>query len=151
MLGNLARWLRILGFDTAYDPAAADAALVAQAVAEDRLLLTRDRRLVLRRAIRDRHLLLRSQHLGEQLRQVLDELAVTPRPEELFRRCLDCNRPLLEAPREAVRDQVPASVYAAHQRFTRCPACQRIYWPGGHVERTVKRLRRMGILPPAEG
>src|SRR4051794_14253094 len=87
MLGALARWLRMLDLDVAYDPSLDDPALVERAVAEDRVILTRDRRLVERRLARN-HLLIRSESVDEQVRQVIDELGVRPDPERLLCRCL---------------------------------------------------------------
>ena len=145
MLGGLARWLRVLGLDVAYDPALHDPDLVEVTVAEDRLLLTRDRRLVERRLVRDRHLLVRSGVVDEQVAQVLGELGIDPGADELFSRCLRCNRPLAPlAPEEAAR-HVPPYVARTQDRFLRCPVCRRIYWRGTHAERMRRRLRRMGI------
>ena len=71
MLGALARWLRALDLDVAYEPDIDDAELVEKAVAEDRVILTRDRRLTERRLARN-HLLIRSEVVEEQVRQVLE-------------------------------------------------------------------------------
>lgn len=144
MLGGLARWLRVVGLDTAYDPELDDPDLVDRAVAEDRVILTRDRRLVERRRAWN-HLLVRSEVVDEQVAQVLDELAIEPRPERLFTRCLRCNTPLEPLARhEAVRE-VPPYVARTQARFRRCPACGRIYWRATHADRMRRRLRRMGI------
>ncbi|MFP3939677.1 MAG: Mut7-C RNAse domain-containing protein [Thermoanaerobaculia bacterium] len=144
MLGGLARWLRVLGLDTAYDPELDDPDLVDRAVAEDRVILTRDRRLVERRRAWN-HLLVRSEVVDEQVAQVLDELEIEPQPERLFTRCLRCNTPLEPLARhEAVRE-VPPYVARTQARFRRCPACGRIYWRATHADRMRRRLRRMGI------
>lgn len=148
MLGSLARWLRVLGFDVRYDPRLDDGALVERAVAEERLILTRDSRLIRRRRARN-HLFIRSQAVEKQLRQVLEELELRLRPHRVLGRCLRCNEPLFELPPEEARGQVPPYVARTQRRFSRCPACRRIYWRATHVERMHKRLEAMGLgIPP---
>jgi len=144
MLGGLARWLRVLGLDTAYDPSLDDAALVDRSVDEGRTILTRDSRLILRRRAWN-HLFILSEVVDRQVEQVLDELAIAPRPEELFSRCLRCNAPLVEVdPVEAARE-VPPYVARTQTHFRRCPGCRRIFWRATHAERMRRRLRRMGV------
>ena len=145
MLGGLARWLRILGLDTSYDPELDDARLVERAVEEGRLLLTRDRLLVERRAVRDRHLLIRSEVVDEQVVQVLEELGLEPAAGDVFTRCLRCNVRTREVPREEAASEVPPYVARTQERFRRCPSCRRIYWRATHAERMRRRLRRMGV------
>ena len=155
MLGALARWLRVLGVDTAYDPALDDPELVARALAEDRTLLTRDRRLVERRALGGRHLLIASEVVDEQVRQVLDAFALRPDPADLFRRCLRCNAALDPLDPEAARRLVSPFVARTQARFRRCPNCGRLYWRGTHARRMRRRLERMGVVAidgaPGEG
>jgi hypothetical protein len=140
MLGTLAKWLIILGHDVAYFPRIEDADLVALAVLERRTILTRDRRLVQRRAARD-HVLIASQDLPQQVRQVMEERGLRIRRADLFRRCVLCNRPTRPAPRAAVRGAVPPYVYRTKRRFRRCPRCGRIYWRATHVSRMLDALR----------
>lgn len=144
MLGALARWLRVLDLDTAYDPALDDAALVEQAVAEGRTILTRDRKLLERRQARD-HLLIRSDRVPEQLRQVLDDLALRPDPARLFSRCLRCNTPLEPVAAAEARPHVPPFVGSTQQSFRRCPACGRYYWRATHVARMERWLVAAGV------
>jgi len=144
MLGALARWLRVLDFDVAYDPALDDPELVALAVAEGRTILTRDRRLVERRLARD-HLLIRSVQVEEQVRQVLEELGVRPDPDRLLRRCLRCNQPLEPIAAEEARAQVPPYVARPQDEFRVCPECGRLYWRGTHVSRMSRWLERVGL------
>lgn len=144
MLGGLARWLRVLGLDTAYDPALDDPELVDRALAEERVILTRDRRLIERRRARN-HLLVRSEVVDEQVAQVLSDLRVEPDPGALFSRCLRCNAPLREVPAEEAAREVPPYVARTQERFRRCPECGRIFWRATHARRMRTRLRRMGI------
>ncbi len=144
MLGALARWLRVLDFDVAYDPALDDPDLVALAVAEGRTILTRDRRLVERRLARN-HLLIRSDQVEEQVRQVLEELRLRPDPARLLRRCLRCNHPLQPIPAEEARARVPPFVARTQNEFRVCPGCGRLYWRGTHVSRMSRWLERAGL------
>ncbi len=140
MLGTLAKWLIILGHDVAYFARIEDADLVSIAVRERRTILTRDRRLVQRRAARD-HVLIRSQELREQIRQVLTERRLSIRPASLFHRCVRCNRRTRATPRATVRGRVPPYVFRTQRRFTRCPRCGRIYWKATHVARSIEATR----------
>ena len=144
MLGTLARWLRALNVDVVYDPALDDAALVDRAVAEGRTILTRDRRLTERRLARD-HLLIRSDDLDEQVRQVVAALGIEPDPGRLLGRCLRCNAPLEPIDAEAARSRVPPWVARTQEEFRVCPTCGRVYWRGSHVDRMAKRLEKMGL------
>lgn len=144
MLGGLARWLRVLGVDVAHDPGWDDAELVERAVAEGRTILTRDRRLILRRAARD-HLLIRSGDLGEQLAQVFVDLELRPDPGGLFGRCLRCNAPLAPLAPELAATRVPEFVARTQREFRECPRCRRVYWPATHVRRMRERLAALGL------
>ncbi len=139
MLGTLAKWLRILGFDTLFDPALDDYQLMRLARAEDRVLLTRDRELARRHGVRT--LLVESEHLDEQIRQVLADLDLEP--ERSFTRCPVCNEPLQPIDRQAVKERVPAYVARTHQTFKICPACQRVYWRGTHWQEMDAFLDRV--------
>jgi uncharacterized protein with PIN domain len=127
-----------------YDPSLDDPELVERAVAEGRTILTRDRRLTERRLARN-HLLIRSDDVAEQLRQVLAELGLRPDPDRLLGRCLRCNAPLAPLDAEAARARVPPWVARSYTEFRACPACDRVYWRGSHVERMAKRMEKMGI------
>jgi len=142
MLGALARWLRLLDLDVAYDPSLDDPELVERAVAEDRVILTRDRRLTERRRARN-HLLIRSEVVDQQVRQVLDELGVRPDPDRLLRRCPLCNAPLQRLPADEARARVPPWVARTQTDFRDCPDCGRVYWRGTHVDRMRERLAGM--------
>ena len=139
MLGTLAKWLIILGHDVAYDSRVEDRELVEMARRQGRTILTCDRRLVLRRDARD-HILIRSQELRSQIRQVLEERGLRIRKDRLFRRCIKCNRATRPVSRPSVRLDVPPYVYRTRRRFTRCPRCRRIFWRATHVSRMLADL-----------
>ena len=133
MLGRLARWLRVLGYDTAYDATAADPQLVSRAAAEGRVLLTRDRHL-LRDLRPSRAIAIESDAPLDQLRQVIAALAL-PAPAELFTRCLVCNDVLSPVPEAERVAAVPEAARHLPGPVRRCPHCGRVYWPGSHARR----------------
>jgi uncharacterized protein with PIN domain len=130
MLGKLARWLRLMGYDTAYDNAAGDPELARRARSEGRVLLTRDRELAGRRGLHT--LLIRSDTLKEQLQEVREALGPPPCPA--LSRCTVCNEALESVSPQEIADLVPAYVLRTQTVFRRCPGCGRVYWPGSHVE-----------------
>jgi uncharacterized protein with PIN domain len=137
MLGSLARWLRMLGYDADYANQRDDNELVRIARAQGRILLTRDRELASRRGIRA--LLIESQSLDEQLAQVGESF---PLDEEFaLGRCSVCNTVLVKASREEVSDQLPAYILKKHEHFQRCLGCGRIYWRGSHWRNMQARLK----------
>ena len=139
MLGRLARWLRVLGFDTRTEPELDDHALVRLADAEGRVLLTRDRHLVAELRPR-RPLLITEDAPLEQLRQVIQHCGLEP-PPALFTRCTVCNT-LLVPGTEADRLTLPPKVHASSGSIRRCPTCERRYWPGSHTRRMTAALQR---------
>ena len=148
MLGRLAKWLRVLGYDVAYDRRISDDDLIARAVNEQRIVLTRDIRLARRRAMRRAAcapILIVSDQPGEQLVQMVQQHGLAVRPDRLLTRCLVCNEPTRAAARESVKALVPRYVFLTQESFSRCPACGRIYWRATHVDSIVQRLeRRLG-------
>ncbi len=142
MLGKLARWLRILGYDVAYDPNADDEQLVQQAVNEKRILLTKDRHLVerWRKKLRlNGYLLLSSDDWKEQLKQTVTYFGLDIHDRRLTR-CPNCNGVLEKVPKEAVRYRVPFFVFTQHEHFAQCSQCGKIYWAGSHYERMNEAL-----------
>lgn len=142
MLGRLAKWLRILGYDTAYQPQLDDNELVRRARAEGRWLLTRDHELAERPGIHS--LLIESEHLTTQMAQVRFRLG--PAEGDAFSRCPVCNTSLVATSTQEVQDRVPPYVLRSHSRFHRCPSCDRIYWPGSHWRRMREQLARFEEL-----
>jgi uncharacterized protein with PIN domain len=126
MLGRLAKYLRILGYDTVYMADTDDYAVMRVARAEDRLILTRDHGLARRRGVHA--LLIESEEIEEQLHQVHEALGPPPPPA----RCPVCNTPLQDAPPEVVVRRVPPYVQRTQEDFSLCPSCRRIFWRGTH-------------------
>ncbi len=147
MLGSLAKWLRILGYDTLYFPNADDDELARIARAEGRILLTRDEGLARRRGLKT--LLIESEQLKEQLRQVIAN--VGPASGEPFSRCPLCNTPLQKVKKEAVRGRVPPYIFRTQEHFSLCPHCGKIFWRGTHWKRMREEIAhlRNADSPPA--
>lgn len=136
MLGRLARWLRVMGYDTLYSSDADDAALARRALAEDRFLLTRDVELARRRGVHT--VLISDDRVENQLREVVKLFPLSF--GKAFSRCLNCNIPLVEFERAQALNLVPPYVFATQNRFRRCPGCGKIYWRGTHWARMLASL-----------
>jgi uncharacterized protein with PIN domain len=140
-LGRLARLLRLLGFDAAWQRDADDAVLAGASAREDRILLSRDRGLLKRREVH-RGCLVRSQTPRQQLEQVVERFGLRGVLAP-FSRCLVCNTVL-------VRDAHPgdgAGAGSGESPTGACPSCGRRYWRGSHwaaMERLVEEIRRVG-------
>lgn len=141
MLGRLAKWLRLIGYDTAYENDATDHELARRARAEGRLLLTRDRELAARRGLKT--LLIRSGQLEQQVQQIQEALG--PPPEPSLSRCSVCNVVLEEIAPEEVADRVPRYVLETHTEFRQCPSCGRVYWSGSHVQAMEEQLEQFDL------
>ncbi|MEW6002041.1 MAG: Mut7-C RNAse domain-containing protein [Nitrospirota bacterium] len=138
MLGRLARWLRLLGFDTLYSPELSDSKLLKLAREEGRFILTRDTRLINRRGIGD-YLLIKANDPFEQLREVIDSLKL----KEFcpLSRCVNCNGPLMRfSDKGEIKDSVPEFVFLNFNVFLRCGGCGKIYWEGTQPEKFREKL-----------
>jgi len=139
MLGRLAKQLRLLGFDVFYDPVCVDNEILRLALDQGRVILTRDTGLASRPLAQD-HILIESDLVDEQLRQVLK---VFPPPNiGPLTRCSLCNEPLSALDRRDARDLVPDHVYATAIGFWRCARCEKVYWKGSHVRNMSRRRRQ---------
>jgi uncharacterized protein with PIN domain len=137
-LGALARRLRLLGLDVAWSNDADDPDLVARSVAEDRVLLTQDRRLLMRRALA-RGALVRGSRPDDQVSDVLERFA--PRLAPLTR-CAVCGGMLRPAPKQEVADLLPPGTRRTYEDFVRCGACGRVFWHGAHTGRLQAMITR---------
>jgi hypothetical protein len=135
MLGRLAKWLRLLGYDAEYWRAGSDEALIDRARAEERLIITRDRMLAGRRGVVA--LFIRSETLDGQIAEVR---AAVGEASEPFSRCAECNVALVELPHAAARELVPPYVWHTQPSFRRCPGCGRVYWKGTHWPMLQQRV-----------
>ncbi len=135
MLGKLAKWLRILGFDTLYPGEIPDAQIKALAERENRILLTRDRQL---HESCPSSILIESDEPDAQIRQVVGKFAVER--EMILTRCILCNEPVVEISKDAVAGKVPEEVLERQEKFWICKNCDRIYWSASHWDNMLSKL-----------
>jgi len=139
MLMRLGRWLRAAGYDTAIaGQGASDRDIVDQAVSEERVLITCDRKMEERRLARGRLVVLESQGLHAQAREIANILAIdwTWRP---FSRCLVCNSILVQGEAHHLA-KVPDNSREQLEQVFYCPACGKVFWHGSHVARMRRKL-----------
>jgi uncharacterized protein with PIN domain len=136
-LGRLAAYLRMLGFNTLYRNDYVDKDLARLSANEDRILLTRDRGLLMRALVR-RGCYLRATEPARQLAELVQrfDLARTITP---FRRCMHCNAELRPVPKETISDRLLPRTRQHFNEFYNCSHCGRIYWKGSHY----RRMRRL--------
>ncbi|MGD8754912.1 MAG: Mut7-C RNAse domain-containing protein [Desulfobacterales bacterium] len=140
-LGRLAKWLRLLGFDTLLESEPADEKFI-DSLEKDRILLTRTQRI--RKQSADRKLIfVESDHLRQQLNQVVRELGLKAEQTRPFSRCLQCNVPIVAVDKNILRGRVPDYIFETHDHFDQCPQCDRIFWPGSHTQRSLEKIRHL--------
>ncbi len=143
-VGKLAKWLRIMGYDTLFFSSPNDSNMIATALAEGRVILTRDTLIMERRVVTSGKLkviLIQSDKPELQIHQVIDTLNL----DCLFRPftiCLECNQPLVVRNKQEVKDLVPPYVYQTQSQYMECPACHRIYWRGTHWQAMTQNLEK---------
>ena len=140
-LGQLARNLRMLGFDVLYRNDYPDAEVARIAATEERVVLTRDRDLLIRREIRY-GCYLHSLLADEQAVEVLARFRLAD-AAQAFSRCLSCNGLLRQVERECVEHRIPVHSREHYDIFYECESCAQVYWEGSHVERMRLRVARM--------
>jgi uncharacterized protein with PIN domain len=140
-LGTLARNLRLLGFDVAYDPRAEDRQLLHVMDRENRALLTRDRRLLMHAVVKIGYCP-RSQNADEQTVEVIRRFDLL-RSLAPFTRCLRCNAPLRKVSKAEVIERLEPLTKIYYEQFRRCTGCGQIYWPGSHFSKLQKRLEEI--------
>ncbi len=129
-LGKLARWLRILGFDTLYYTEDKLGTLIIEALRGDRIIVTRRREKI--DDLQKRTVVVSANEIQEQLRQVIRQLQLPLDKDKMFSRCVLCNTLLRPADKHTVREKVPLYVFATQEEFMVCPECGKVYWPGSH-------------------
>ena len=142
-LGKLARYLRMLGFDTRYQNDYDDPTIIALAARDRRIILTRDLGILKHNAVTHGYWLRATAPL-DQLREVIDafDLARSIAP---FTRCMACNGLLHSVEKSAVCHRVPPGVVEDFDDFAECAACQKVYWPGSHYDRMQALILDFGF------
>jgi len=140
-LGRLAKWLRILGYDTTYFNQDNKASFLISALREDRVILTRNTRLTPSNGMR--FLRIKSNFVSGQIKEVLSGLSLKPVEDCMFSRCVICNETLNSLPKEIAKDRVPQYVFNTQEVFLICLKCKRIFWQGthwGNVRKTLEEI-----------
>jgi hypothetical protein len=139
MLGSLARWLRMMGYDTVYDKGLDDPAIAKLAREESRFVLTRDREL----AKEPGALFIEPDDLDGQLKAVAGKFGL--RYNDGLIRCSACNGDLADIPKEAAKESVPEGALAANEKFWKCTRCGKVYWKGTHWRGIMERFQRLSL------
>jgi len=140
-LGRLVTWMRMLGYDTEGERGEADRRFLRRAREEGRVVLTRKRNMA-ERQFSGCILVIASDRVPRQIREVVERFGLRPAPERFFSRCLRCNLILEKVERDDVEYRVPEYVCRNIADFRECPQCRRVYWPGTHGENARRFLRR---------
>ncbi len=143
MLGEVARWLRILGYDVLYSKNYTDHQILSVAGKTGRIILTRDRGLYSRARKRGLECVYVSNDgIAERLAELVLKLGVSLNPDPARSRCPECNSPLLIVrDKSRVKDRVPPKALERNNTFYLCPRCGRVYWEGSHW-RNIRRIVR---------
>ena len=147
MLGNVARWLRMLGYDTLYFKKIEDWKILSMALKDERVILTRDHGLCNRaRKKGAKCLLLEQDTMEERLAYISMKTGIRLYMDLDRSRCPICNYELVKVNRETVKNKVPRRVYEKHNDFWYCRRCGKVYWIGKHwkgIEETLKKAREI--------
>ncbi|MCS7228421.1 MAG: Mut7-C RNAse domain-containing protein [Candidatus Kryptonium sp.] len=141
MLGKLARWLRLIGYDTIYDPNLSAKELVKIANEEGRIFITRSRRIAEELGAKNFYIV-KSERFKEQLTEIVRELNLDTETN-LFSRCSICNTEIVEVEKSSVMNLIPEETAKSFDEFYQCPKCGKIYWDGSHTTRILKLLKEI--------
>lgn len=137
MLGRLSKWLRVMGYDTHYQPFYG-AGFIDALIRDGRLLLSRNRRMT---ELYTPSLFIKTDHVRTQLQEIIKKGYLTPDDSRWFTRCLVCNIPLKKIPIEEAKAQIPDYIYTQNNPDIHlCSSCGRYFWPGSHKTRMMKQL-----------
>lgn len=127
MLGTLAKWLRVLGFDTIYETDLDDDEILSIAERDGRILISRDRALCKRKSD---SVFIQQLGLDAQIAQIVEAYPLNG--ENILSRCLECNSLLIITSRKEALGNVPEGVFERYEAFWKCITCNKFYWPGSH-------------------
>lgn len=142
MFGRLARWLRISGHDVFYRADLDRSSFIRVAREEERIILTRAENFRELSEVPPYHII-SGDDLDGQLMQVYKIFPELHPFDHFLTRCLECNEPLIEIDKQDFRDSIPPKAMQLSGRFSRCPSCGKLLWPGSHVTRIKSRLDRL--------
>ncbi len=135
-LGKLAKWLRILGFDTIYG------SYIINPTESGRILLTRTKR-IKDKYTTDKLIFIESDKPFKQLQEVIKALGIVKEDIKTFTRCIRCNTKIRTIDKNSIRSDVPDYVWENHNSFKACRECKRIYWQGSHTKRSMELIKKL--------
>lgn len=142
MLGKLAKWLRIMGYDAHYQSYFQKGEIKA-CLNEGRLLLSSNRPIT---ELFSTSFLILSAQVKDQLQELIDASLITSDRSRWFSRCILCNVVLKQAKKEEARERLPDYVYSQNINGIRsCSSCGRYYWPGSHREKMISMMKEWGL------
>ncbi len=139
MLGGLAKWLRVAGFDALYSRSYKREDLINISRQTKRIIITRDTWF---ESHGDKYaVVLHDNYTIGQLKELFKKLNIIPEPKRFFTRCIVCNSQLITVSKDEVKDVVPAYVLSTQDVFSKCPFCNKVYWGGTHRENMLQTLK----------
>ncbi len=136
MLGQTAKWLRLLGLDAEYAPECEDKKLLEIAEKEDRVIITRDRDL----EGEERTFLVKKEPAEVIVKKVIKNYDVEIDP---LSRCSRCNTSVKSVGEKRVEGNVPERILDEKETFWHCPSCDRYYWKGSHWDKIMDKIERI--------
>ena len=143
MLGTLAKWLRIYGFDTSYANSNIDDDEILKILKkENRILLTRDKNLT-NRARREniKTIKITSTEIDKQIKTALESKKINR--DKILSRCIICNSKVKEIKKEDVKEKVPKRIFENINKYWFCHKCNKIYWKGSHYENMIEKIKNL--------
>ena len=136
MLGQTAKWLRLMGIDAEYAPKCDDCKLKEVAENEDRVILTRDKEL----SNYEKASYIEERDIDDILNKILNEFELDIKP---LTRCSLCNNKIASVDKNDVSDKVPEGVYERNDKFWICENCEQIYWKGTHWDKILAKIEKL--------
>ncbi len=141
MCGGLARWLRLIGYDTLYFNTRRKIDIIRTAEKEKRIVLTKDKKLA--SSYPEFVFYIEGENTYQQFREVVKKFNLEIKEENLFKICSICNTKLQDIEKEKVKNLVPEYVYNNKEKFSICKKCNKIYWEGDHCRYIKERLKTL--------
>jgi len=141
--GKLARYLRMLGFDTVYDRALNDEQIIQISLQENRAILSKDRALLLDRRVKNGYFV-NAKNLGDQLIEVIKHFDMVNKFNP-FTRCLLCNGKIITVDKKNIQEEVLLSIFNQYENFTRCLDCKKVFWEGSHHQKMSNFIAELSL------
>jgi hypothetical protein len=142
-VGKLVRWMRMMGYDAILFNELDDGLMVKKAIAQGRIIITKDSEFIKRRAVsggRVKVVLVSGDDPEQQMKTVIRVLDLD-KSLHPFTRCIECNSILINREKEQIKDEVPPRVLEKQDQYMECPNCHRIYWRGTHWQDMCRKLQ----------